>query len=134
MGQENIPAIEEFAKLLVQLVRDEAIQNGDFSLSSQARGPTARRWQQAASHQSCLEFARTIIPDIVDETVFYLLNAIDNGSLKLKFVASNGTQLDLTKDGHSELAGWYLMSDGWRATYSKERFVDDFPVSGDASS
>ena len=25
-----------------------------------------------------------------------------------------------------ELAGWYIGSDGWRAKYSKERFVDDF--------
>ncbi|HTM55100.1 MAG TPA: hypothetical protein VL175_13785 [Pirellulales bacterium] len=128
------PELKEFAKLLVQLVRDEAIQNSDFSLSSQARGPTARRWQQAATHQSPLEFARTIIPDIVDETVFYLLNAIDNGSLKLTFATQNGTQVDLTKDGHGELAGWYLGSDGWRAAYSKERFVDDFPTSGDATS
>jgi hypothetical protein len=50
------------------------------------------------------------------------------------FAPPNGTQVDLTKDGHGELAGWYLGSDGWRATYSKERFVDDFPVSDDASS
>jgi hypothetical protein len=126
--------IQEFAKLLVQLVRDEAIHSGDFLLESHARGPVARRWQNAATQQSPLEFARTIIPDIVDGAVFSLLNAIDDGSLKLMFAAPNDTQIDLTEDGLGELAGWYLGSDGWRATYSKERFVDDFPTNGDASS
>jgi len=126
--------IQEFAKLLVQLVRDEAIQSGDFLLESHARGPVARRWQKAATHQSPLEFARTIIPDVVDRTVFFLLQAIDEGDLKIVFTASNAATVDLTKDGLGELAGWYLMSEGWRAEYSKERFVDDFSTSGDASS
>ncbi|HTM55099.1 MAG TPA: hypothetical protein VL175_13780 [Pirellulales bacterium] len=128
------PEIQEFARRLVELVRDRAIQDGDLILSSNARGPTARRWQQAASQQSPLDFARTIIPDVVDHTIFFLLQAIDGGDLNLMFTTPNAATVDLTKDGHGELAGWYLGSDGWRATYSKERFVDDFPTSGDASS
>jgi hypothetical protein len=128
------PEIQEFAKRLVELVRDRAIHDGDLILSIQARDSTARRWQQAATHQSPLEFARTIIPDVVDHTIFFLLQAIDGGDLKLMFTPSNAEAVDLTKEGLGELAGWYLGSDGWRATYSKERFVDDFPTSDDASS
>lgn len=106
--------IEQLAKALIEKVRDRAIQNSDFSLSSHARGPAARRWREAASHHAPLEFARTIMPDVVHRVVFYLLKAIDDGSLKLTFTAPSGTQVELTKDGHDELAGWYLGSDGWR--------------------
>jgi len=67
-----------------------------------------------------------VIPDAVDEAVFNLLRAIDNGHLKLKFTASNGKQIDLPKDGLGELSGWYMGTGGWRAMYSKERYVDDF--------
>ena len=67
-----------------------------------------------------------VIPDTVDETVFHLLRAIDQGLLKLSFTAANGKKVDLPTDGLGELAGWYMGSGGWRSLHSKERFVDDF--------
>jgi len=66
-----------------------------------------------------------LIPDIVDDTVFYLLRAVDEGLLQLSFTASNGKVVNLTKDGLGELAGWFA-GNGWRQMYAKERFVDDF--------
>jgi hypothetical protein len=57
--------------------------------------------------------------------VFYLLNAIDQELLHLKFVSSSGKEIDLVEDGLGELSGWYMGSEGWRAMRSKERFVDD---------
>jgi hypothetical protein len=67
-----------------------------------------------------------MIADAVDETVFYLLHAIDNGRIKLVFTASNGEKIDLSRDDLGELSGWYMGSGGWRALYSKERYIDDF--------
>ncbi len=82
-------------------------------------------WRRAGSHLRNLRVSR--IPwDVVDEVLFYLLHAIDEGLLRLTFTASNGVAVDLTEQGLSELAGWYMGSGGWRAMYSKERFVDDF--------
>jgi hypothetical protein len=69
--------------------------------------------------------AKVLIPDIVDETVFYLLHAIDDGSLQMSFTASDGQTVNLTKEGLGELAGWY--SGEWNGKYTKERFVDNFP-------
>jgi len=120
------PEIEEFAKRLVEFVRDASIRSNDVGLRSTAVGPVAERWKRAARDETPTEFARVVIPDIVDDTVFYLLHAIDEGGLPLTFTASNGKAVDLTTEGGSELAGWYMGSDGWRGTYSKERFVDDF--------
>jgi hypothetical protein len=62
----------------------------------------------------------------VDDTIFYLLQAIDQGSLRIAYTASNGKVVDLAAQGLGELSGWFAGSGGWRETYSKERFVDDF--------
>jgi hypothetical protein len=67
-----------------------------------------------------------IIADAVDGALFHLLFAIDDEHMALSFRASGGEVVDLAKDGSSELAGWYMGSDGWRAQYSKELYIDDF--------
>jgi hypothetical protein len=116
--------IEEFARTLIQQVRDIAIQTNDRTLSE--AHVVAERWKEAAASGSPEAFAKVLIPDIVDSAMFHLLHAIDDGLLKLSFTASNGNTVDLSMEGLSELAGWYMGSDGWRAKYAKERFVDDF--------
>jgi hypothetical protein len=90
-----------------------------------AKYALAKRWAKAASEKNPADFARVLIPDIVDDTIFYLLQAIDQGSLRLAYTASNGKVVDLTDQGLGELSGWFAGSDGWREMYSKERFVDD---------
>lgn len=68
----------------------------------------------------------SLIPDVVDEAIFALLQMIDEGGLKMKFVSASGGEVDLAAEGMSELAGWYMGSGGWRAQHAQERFVDDF--------
>ena len=118
------PGIEEFAKILVEKVRDAAIQSGDRRFQANARSPVARRWKDLARDATPEEFAKALIPDIVDDAMSYLLHAVDDGLLKLSYTASNAIVVDLTADGLGELAGWYGGSDGWRTMYAKERFVD----------
>lgn len=117
------PEIEEFAKLLVREVRDSAIRNCDLMLSPASNAPVARRWREASVPTSS---GKEMIPDCIDDAVFYLLRAIDEGIIRLHFVSSNGRVVDLTTEGLGELAGWYAGSGGWRADYSEERYVDDF--------
>jgi hypothetical protein len=117
------PEIEEFAKTLVRQVRDAAIRNCDALLQPQAGAQAARRWKGLDAKSSDL---RVVIPDAVDETVFSVLQAIDQSLLRLKYVSSSGREVDLTEEGQGELSGWYMGSGGWRAMYSAERFVDDF--------
>lgn len=119
-----IPEIDEFAKILIEKVRDAAIQSNDRALT--AEHALTIRWKEAAANSTPEGFARTLIPDIVDDTLFHLLSAIDHGLLKLSFTASNGKIVNLSDEGFGELAGWYMGSDSWRAHYAKERFVDDF--------
>jgi len=77
-------------------------------------------------NNECHEFARHIIPDCVDEALFYLLRAVDEGLIRISFSASSGKTVDLTIDGESETAGWFAGTDGWKEAYSKQRFNDDF--------
>ncbi len=117
------PEIEEFAKTLVQQVRDAAIRNCDALLQPQADSPVARRWKALVADSSDV---RIVVPDAVDEAVFGVLQAIDQGLLRLKYVSLGGREVDLTEEGRGELSGWYMGSGGWRALYSAERFIDDF--------
>lgn len=120
------PEIEEFARILVQQVRDAAIQNSDRCLRPDVTHVVAQRWRAAAVDGKLENIASVLIPDIVDKTVAQVLRAIDDGLLQVSFTALNGKKVDLPKEGLGELTGWYMGSDGWRAMYSRERFVDDF--------
>jgi hypothetical protein len=117
------PEIEEFAKALVRQVRDAAVRNCDNLLVPQAGSPVAVRWKGVSATIPALS---TVIPDAVDEVVFCLLHAIDQGVLRLKYVGTSGRDVDLTAEGGAEMAGWYMGSGGWRALFSTERFTDDF--------
>jgi hypothetical protein len=81
------PEIEQFAKTLIEFVRDASVQSNDRELRPTAQSRVAKRWRLAADGDS-LSFARVMIPDVVDETIFYLLQAIDEGLLKMQFTTS----------------------------------------------
>ena len=117
--------INEFAKILVQKVRDSAIKGCDMNLRTDVQHLISRRWKEVGANGDLESIASVLIPDIVDETIFYLLRAIDDGLLPMSFIGSNAKKVDLSKDGLGELSGWYMGSDGWRTMYSQERFVDD---------
>jgi len=109
--------------MLVQHVRDEALRSCDREVDRQSRTPLGRRWAQLLSHGLDPEALKTILPDAVDDTIFYLLNAIDQEVLRLSYVAESGEVVGLTQEGG--LGGWYMATGGWRALYSQERFSDD---------
>lgn len=119
-------AIEELGQLLVRHVRDVAIQSCDLQLLPHSQTPLAKRWRRAAVPFNGKVPPQVLIPDCVDETIFAFLRAIDQGLLRLSFTAESGETVDLVKEGRGELGARYMASGGWRAKYSKERFVDDF--------
>jgi hypothetical protein len=120
-----IPEIEEFARILVEQVRDAAIRGVDRRLRPDTADPVALRWKKTVDTRQLESIVRMVLPDIVDNTLFYLLRAIDQEMLRLSFTGSSGKAVSLTDDGLGELGGSYMGSPGWRAAYSRERFVDD---------
>ena len=117
--------IEIFAQLLVQWVRDQAIKNCKISLNPESNSPVAKRWIAELNRNSIEAVRDLIIPDCVDEAIFCLMNAIGNEDIRLLFVTSNGQFVNLTEEGHLEMAGRYVEEDeeGWRERYSKEKIV-----------
>src|SRR5258708_3554733 len=100
--------ISEFAKLLLREVRDKTIASCDNLLDPAAKNVIAQRWQAQIAAGSPSDLASTIIADCVDDTLFHLLYAIDEGLLRLSFVTSSGALVDLTAIGEGELAGAYM--------------------------
>lgn len=124
------PLIEEFAMRLVEHVRDAALSSCDRQLDLSSRSPVGVRWREILRNERDVELVRTVIADCVDETIGYLLVAIDQGLLHLSYTDASGERVDLSEEGLGGLSGWYMGSDGWRQRYSRERFVDDFSEMG----
>lgn len=112
---------EEFGRILARCIRDASIQSCDRRLEAGVTTTIARRWHEAVQANDSSQLAKTLIADIVDDAIFWLLHAIDEGSLRMSFTTSAGRVIDLTTEGLGELAGWYLGEDGWRARFSQER-------------
>ncbi len=125
--------IEEFARILIHEVRDAAIQDLDMCVRLDNQSSTAKRWRRAKmiSDPNAL---RELIPDCVDEALFFLLKAIDEGLLKVQFVAADGTVVDLSEEGLGELAGWYSGPGGFCDTYSQMRLTNIVDSADDEAS
>ena len=114
----------EFAKLLIQNVRDLAIKSGDVQLhTNNLNSPIAKRWHDAKINGEIERLQEMIISDSIDNTIFYFLHAIDEGLLNLSFKPLNGKEVNLSTDGLGELSGWYMGE--WRSKYTAERCFDD---------
>lgn len=117
------PKIEEFARKLVAAVRDQAIKSCDGNALPSATNVVAQRWHEARAGKE----TEVTVPDTVDEAVFFLLAAIDQGILRLSYTTDQGELVDLSDEGLGELAGWYVGPDGWRAQYSDQRHFEFVP-------
>src|SRR5262245_7969651 len=93
-------AIEEFGERLVRYVRDMAIHAGDLRGSSGCESVAAKRWRAAAAAAGGQIPPGTMIPECVDDTVFYLLYSMDDAEmLHLSFTTKGGETTDLSVVG-----------------------------------
>jgi hypothetical protein len=113
--------IDVFAEVLVRLVRDRAIRNCRTRLTPDTRSPIGKHWVSVVSAGNLEQIGDAIIPDCIDESIFCLLNAIDEGGLRLTFTEPDDQKVDLSVDGLGELAGWYMGGESWRERFSQER-------------
>jgi hypothetical protein len=116
--------VEKLGQLLVERIRDPSIRSCDSALSATARHRKAQRWREAASAGDWQTLARELIADCVDDVLFRLLYALDEGVLPLG-IKDGDCWVELSQLGEGELAGLYMGSPGWRTQYSAERVNDD---------
>jgi hypothetical protein len=117
--------LERFAQILMELVRDPAIREADRLTRGEIRGPSGQRWRAVMAENSPQAVLLELIPEIVDQTLFQLLDAIDNGAFPLVWRADDGSQTSLEDLGSAEMAGW-LVGGEWPGHYSAERFHQYF--------
>lgn len=115
--------LERFAKRLMERVRDQAIHDCDRLARGEIVGPSGVRWREVMADGSPQEALLELIPEIVDSTLFKLLDAIDNGDLPLAWRGTDGSPLWLEELGRWEMAGWLAGGD-WPKNYSAERLHD----------
>jgi hypothetical protein len=123
--------LRQFAELLMRLVRDKSIASCDALAAGRIGGASGRRWRELLSDDQTRDVVRTLIPEIIDEVLFYFVNALDADDLPLAWRRDDGSYVDLYELGGSELGGDLMVSDGWRAKYSSQRF---FAPGADSSS
>jgi hypothetical protein len=123
---DDKPDLDGFAESLIRDVRDRAIADCDRLSSGASVGPSGRYWA-AALQQDAATCAYRLIPAIVDQTLFALLDAIDNQRLGLLLANDESECRSLDEPGLGELAGWLVgAEDSWRKRFSRERFFDSF--------
>ncbi|MBW8875522.1 MAG: hypothetical protein JF614_11215 [Acidobacteria bacterium] len=124
MAEKHGEELQRFAEGLIRLVRDRAVRASDRLASGAMVGPDGERWRSLVASKETSQAIRELIPDIVDQTLFELLNATDNGELPLGWRVSEGSFVGLEDLGLGEMAGSLMGSPGWRHDYSAQRFFD----------
>lgn len=116
--------LHRFAEMLMRLVRDPSIDECDALASRRMFGPTGERWRNVLADRHAHEAMTQLIPDVVDQVLFKLLHALDQGDMPLAWMREDGTCVDLYDLGRSEMAGSLVGSDPdcWRARYSSRRW------------
>jgi hypothetical protein len=120
--------LDRFAAALMGRVRDRAIYECDRLASGTMVGPSAVCWRELFEGDA-RQAVESLIPEIVDQVLFELLNAADNGELTLGWRGEDGVFVPLDELGLGEMAGCLMGSEeSWRARFSAERFHD--PLAG----
>jgi hypothetical protein len=121
---ENEAVVDEFARLVMRFVRDEAVRSADALFTNNGR--TGQRWREIVATATPEDAIREVIPDIVDAAVDCLLDAIDQELLPLYFRLGEGEPVELCGANDTPMLAWYRGdSDSWLARFAKERYHDD---------
>ena len=93
---------ERFARQLVEYVRDPAVKTMLAVVSGEIKGPIGESFAVADS----AERLRLAVCHSVDEAIFRVLDAIDNGAIEVRWLTQpgSGDWHDLAGSGQGELA------------------------------
>jgi hypothetical protein len=118
--------LERFGRALVELVRDKVIVECDRLAEGSETAGSGEPWHSVLTSDEARRSIHALVPEIVDQVLFELLDAADNGVLSLAWVGADGECRPLEDLGVGEMAGWLVGSPGWRHRYSKQRFFDHY--------
>lgn len=115
--------IEQFAEELLREVREVAVDSCQFLTEGGVSGPGGNRWDKLLTNDQLQALARSLIPDIVDLTLFALLDAVDTERLSLFWRGEGAEEVqDLLDVGGSDMAGSFVYPKGWRSVYASSEW------------
>jgi len=71
------------AEILIRQVRDQPIRICDLLAAGRMRAPDGERWRSVLTTVEARSAVTELLPDIVDQVLAHLLNALDQGDLPL---------------------------------------------------
>lgn len=114
---------ERFGRLFVEQVRDPAIVAVDDLVRREGERPDSAPWRDLLSTPGARAALAHLLPDVVDEVLFLILDLIDNDAIDVRILGEDGS-VSGAEVGSGELGGWFMGSPGWRNEYSRKRFND----------
>ena len=117
-------ALEKFGEVLIQKVRDEAIEQWDRTLDGTSTAPALKKVRDALSPLSAAQNVelKKIVSQVVDTTIHHLLWTLEQDSfitVQVKLKTGTVDNISSVSDG---LAGELYSDDGWIRKYSRERY------------
>lgn len=113
--------LEKFGEILIQNVRDEAINDWEKILTGKMKGSRAAEIRHLLSSYSIeqVNVLRELIPEVVDTTLHHLLWTIEQSYiLKIFLSDKDGTTCDI-KEVSDGLPGELYGDRGWINRFSK---------------
>jgi len=112
-------ALDFFGNKLMEDVRDRTINIWNKLLDGEMKGETAKKVECIIKNLSNedIKLVKNLIPLIVNEDLFNMLNMFENNNELEMHVNLNGESVDIT-DESDGLAGELFTEDGWIEKFS----------------
>lgn len=114
--------LEKFGEILIQRVRDKAINDWEMTLDGKMKGFSAARVRDLLSGYSPeqIEVLKKLVPRVVDTTLHHLLWTVEQlDALKLSLSGDEGIPFDI-KELSDGLPGELYGDRGWIKRFSKK--------------
>jgi hypothetical protein len=114
--------LEDFGRLLITRVRDEAIEQWDMILDGRMKDEDSQRLhRELRSQPAVAEALARRVPEIVDTTLHHLLWTLEQArSIEVTVHGSEGSVREISKESDG-LPGELYGPDGWIARFSQQR-------------
>ncbi|QDT25081.1 hypothetical protein Enr10x_03750 [Gimesia panareensis] len=115
-------ALDHFGEFLIQQVRDQSIVHWEMILSGQMKGERSQKLRELLSQcsQEDLRMFQSLLPEIADTVLHYLLQGFDEVEDEIKITVDTGSeQVASLSEASDGLAGELYTEEGWIARFSE---------------
>jgi len=117
-------ALDQFGRILMESVRDQAIDDWDMILDGRMKSARAQDVRQKLSSLTPdqRETVRALVPQVVDDVIHHLLWTLEqrSGAVRVAVTAPDGAVEQNIAGASDGLAGEVHGDEGWLSRFSKK--------------